>query len=329
MKILIAGFGSIGRRHLQNIKQLMPQAQVALMHHSPADHEQPRGTVKAFTDLPSALAWKPQVVFVTNPAPFHISTATAFAKINADLFIEKPLSISMEGTEALTAECDRRKLVCMVGYVLRFSKPLRLLKEWIETGRVGKVLSLYAHVGRYLPQWRQGTDYRRGVSARKDMGGGVVLELSHELDYARWLIGNVSSVGAAAGHITDFEIDVEDIAEVNLHFANGAIGHIHLDMFDHAPHRGCRIIGSRGTLVWENNDGIHSVRLFDGESQQWEDVFEGSLEPNEMYVNQMNHFFECVTSRAASSIDLPQGREALTLALAIQQSVRERKEIEL
>jgi len=329
MKILIAGFGSIGRRHFKNIIEMKPQAQMALLHHSPRAHEQIEGVDKVFIDLASALDWKPQIVFVCNPAPFHMTTAKAFANIGSDLFIEKPLSVSMDDVNELMAVCEQRKLKAMVGYVLRFSKPLQLIKKYIEDGRVGKVLSFYAHVARYLPQWRPGTDYRQNVTARKDLGGGVVFELSHEFDYARWLVGDVSSVGAMASHVTDFEIDVEDIAEVNLNFINGAIGHIHLDMFDQASHRGCRIVGSHGSLVWENHDGIHQVRLFDGKSQQWQDIFNGPLEPNEMYVNQMNHFFECTNSRVRPCIDLPQGREALRLALAIKQSAQEKRQIGL
>ncbi len=321
MKILIVGLGSIGRRHIKNLKAVDPSLDVAVLRQrsKSSDLGDVGGLVsRAFFTQEQALAWGPQVAVIANPAPFHISAAMRFAQAGAHLFIEKPLSVSLDGIEALAKVCRDKRLTAMVGYVLRFSLPLIALKKALDEKIAGRVLSVQASVGRYLPQWRPESDYQDNVSARRELGGGVVLELSHELDYVRWLAGEVREVNAMAAHVSDLSIDVEDVAEIHLRHEGGVISHIHLDMLDRAAQRSCRMIGSEGTLTWESDGACHRVRLFDGNNGQWRTLYEAEgLDTNVMHLAQWRHFFDCIRSGTKPLGDLYEGRRTLEVALEV------------
>jgi predicted dehydrogenase len=214
----------------------------------------------------------------------------------------------------------------MVGYNLRFHPPLQILKQSIVDGKIGKLIGIRAEVGQYLPEWRPGTDYRSSVSAKGELGGGVVFELSHELDYALWLAGDVTSVTAQADRLSDLEINVEDTAEIILRFVNGAIGSIHLDMVQQPSTRYCKITGMEGTLIWDGT--TDSVTMFSNKTGQWSVLHPGEkVDRNLMYVSELQHFFTCIRDRKAPLITVFDGKRVLQVALAALQSSREQRSI--
>lgn len=331
MKYLVAGLGSIGRRHLRNIKIIDPEASVTIWHtHSKPDRvvpldEKVDNVVYSYDD---AIKTKPDVAFITNPAPFHIPIAKKFANDGIDLFIEKPLSSDLSGIDALEKIKHIRKNIIMVGYNLRFHCPFQIIKQSLETGAIGRIISIRAEVGQYLPDWRPDSDYRKSVSARKDLGGGVVFELSHELDYVRWLLGEVKTVSGHIGRLSNLEINVEDTAEILLEFTNGAIGSIHLDMVQRSPTRYCRIIGTEGTIIWDGT--TDSVTQFTAKTQNWSVIHsDQKLDRNEMYLSEIRHFLDCVKTRKEPVISIGDGKMVLKIALAVLKSSEEKRWISL
>ncbi|MBP7687326.1 MAG: Gfo/Idh/MocA family oxidoreductase [Thermoflexales bacterium] len=327
MRALLVGLGSIGRRHLSNLRQIEPGASITVWHqHTRADVVP--GADRVVYSLEAALAEKPEVALIAGPAVTHIETGLALAREGIHLFIEKPLAHDAQQVEALIALCHQSNLIMMVGYNLRFSAPLRVMQQAASDGRIGRLLGLRAEVGQYLPDWRKDTDYRQGVSARRELGGGAILELSHELDYARWLMGEVKTVSAQADRVGDLDIDVEDLAEITLRFQSGAIGQVHVDMLQRAATRVCRLIGTEGTLTW---DAIgNQVRLFEAATQTWSDLHPAtSIDRNAMYVAELKHFLECVAQRTPPLIGGEDGWRVLQIALAAKQSAREQRVIEL
>jgi predicted dehydrogenase len=334
MKALIVGLGNIGRRHLANLRQIEPKAQLTIWR----QHSGPQGgenfTVPADSIVfrqEDALDSKPDLALIAGPASRHIETGLALAQQGIHLFIEKPLSHTLDGVDDLLHLCQQRSLVLMVGYNLRFYRPLQVMRQALLEGRIGRPLAVRAEVGQYLPEWRPSKDYRHCVSAKQELGGGVVLELSHELDYVRWLMGEVKTVCAQIGHLSDLEIDVEDTAEIILQFDNGVIGSIHLNMFQHPPTRECRITGTEGTLVL---DGIrHRVRLFSAASQAWSDLYNNeSLDRNDSYLRELRFFLDCVKESDLPAQPAAHGAEArriLEIILAAKQSAKEQRVIEL
>jgi predicted dehydrogenase len=322
MKVLIAGLGSIGRRHLQNLRIVEPDAHITVWHqHSkPTSEEATQVLADAVVyRLEDALESRPDAALITCPASAHVETALPMAEAGVHLLIEKPLSHTMERVDELLKSCRERSVILMVGYNLRFCRPLQAMREALVEGRIGRPLALRVEAGQYLPDWRLGRDYRQTVSAKSALGGGAVLELSHELDYARWLAGEVEAVSAQMGHVSDLQIEVEDLAEIVLRFRNGAIGSVHLDMIQRGATRSCRIVGSEGTLTWEWAD--HRVRCFSEKHGGWTDLWVGEGDDrNAMYLEELRHFLDCVEEHRPPVVTGEDGRRALEIALAAKES---------
>ncbi len=331
MRVLLVGLGSIGKRHLSNIKKIYPNAVITIWHlHSKKDElgvniNDVDNVVYTFED---AIRQKPDVAFVTCPSSFHISIATMLAQEKIDLFIEKPLSSNLIDVEKFLHIGETQKIVIMVGYNFRFHHPIQLLKQKISEGTIGNLIGIRAEVGQYLPDWRPGKDYRKSVSARKELGGGAVLELSHELDYVRWFFGEVRSVSAQVDQLSDLEIDVEDTADIILKFSNNAIGSIHLDMIQRYPTRCCHVIGSEGTLNWDGMTDL--VTQFSAKNNAWSVLHPaGKIDRNEMYVKEIQHFFECVNNRKEPLINGYEGKRVLEIALAALESSKIQRSVHI
>ena len=214
----------------------------------------------------------------------------------------------------------------MVGYNLRFQPAMQVMRQQVIEGTIGQVLCLLAEVGQYLPDWRPKSDYSLGVSAQGRLGGGVVLELSHELDYARWLMGEVKNVSAQTKKLSNLKLDVEDTANIQLTFISSALGNIHLNMIQRDSSRTCKLIGTEGTLIW---DGISNrVSLYSAKTKTWHRIFEKkNADRNEMFVNELKYFLDCVTMGSKPLITGQDGLRVLEIALAAHESSRLQKTV--
>lgn len=331
MRALVVGLGSIAHRHIRNLKTITPDVELAVWHqHSKsADLQNLRSMVDHVVfDLAEALAWQPSFALITNPAPLHIETGIVLARENCHLFIEKPLSNTLDRVDELLMVCRERGLVLMVGYNFRFHRPLQILQQALVQGLIGRPMIIRAEVGQFLPEWRPGKDYRQGVSARRELGGGVLLELSHELDYVCWLGGEVRAITAQIGHLSDLEIDVEDTAEITMQFAGGTIGSVHLNMVQRPATRLCRIVGTKGTLSW---DGLsHQVRLFSAAENAWSDLQPADhIDRNEMYIAELRHFLDCIKENSIPAVCGEDGRRVLEIVIAARRSSLKQQVVDL
>jgi predicted dehydrogenase len=331
IKIVIAGFGNIARRHIRNLKKIAPEAEIGIwrQHSREVDLGDFSSFVsRVFLNGQDALAWKPDVALITNPAAMHVDSGLWLARAGVHLFVEKPLSHDLKRVDELIEVCRARNIVLMVGYGFRFYPPLQRLQQVLEEGRIGRPLYLRAEVGQYLPDWRPGSDYRESVSACQELGGGAVLELSHELDYACWMMGEVEAVGAMLGSLSNLNIDVEDTAEITLRFSGGAIGSIHMDMVQRVPVRTCRIAGTEGVLSWDISG--HQAHLFTADVGEWEELHaELNFDFNQVYIEELKHFFSCVQKNVSPLVGGDEGRKIMEVILAAKRSALEGREIQL
>ncbi|HBH00786.1 MAG: hypothetical protein A2X36_02275 [Elusimicrobia bacterium GWA2_69_24] len=331
MKALIVGLGGIGRRHARNLKAIDGSARICAWRPQSADDglgDLAPLVERVVRTADEALAWGPDLAVLATPASMHVEAAVPLARAGIHLLVEKPLSDRLDAVDGLLALCEARALVLMVGYNLRFAHSLARLRAALADGAIGRVLALRAEVGQFLPDWRQGRDYRRSASAQRALGGGAVLEMSHELDYARWLLGEVTAVSARTARLGDLDVDVEDAAEITLEFASGALGNIHVDMLDRARTRGCRVVGTEGTLVW---DGVeHRTELFTASTGTWSELYSGVGEDrNAMYVAELEHFLGCVAAGRPAAITGADGKRVVEIALAAHRSAATRQVVSL
>lgn len=315
-RVLIAGLGSIGRRHLKNLRELNVE-DISLYRTKPLPLED-APELPVFTDLKRALARRPDVVIISNPTAYHLGVALPSAQAGCNLFIEKPISHSWDNLEELFAIVRRQNLTTLVGFDLRFDPGLRKIKALIEESRIGQVTAIQCQVGQYLPDWHPNENYRFGVSARHDTGGGVILDLIHELDYVCWLMGPAARASCFARKISGLEIETEDHAVIILDFEFGAIGSIHLDYVQRVPSRTCRVIGDAGTILWDNF--ARTVRWYEAAQGVWQTFDYADFRRNDRFLAEMRHLLACLRGIEQPAVDVFKAGQVLRVALAAKES---------
>lgn len=334
MRFVIAGLGSIGRRHAQNLRSLRPDAEIFALRRPPSegrdtdrDSAEPAVDYTIF-DLEEAISEDPDAAIITNPAPYHTAFSIEFARHGIPLFVEKPLADAMDGVDELLKICREQDLCLQVGYNFRFYEPLRQLRELTQADAIGSIWGAWARAGSYLPNWRPGRDYRNTVSARSDLGGGAVLELSHEFDYLRWILGEPLAVRAQTRTSGFIEVDVEDHAEAIIEFEAGVLASVHLSMIQRPPTRRVRLFGTEGIASCDLlNHRVEVRRSPDSASRT---VYQAEeLDTNEMYLQEMSHFLDCIEGKVPPAVSGEDGRSTLRLALAVKRSADNQRRIAL
>jgi predicted dehydrogenase len=334
MKFLIAGLGSIGRRHMRNLISLGEKDIILLRSRKSTLPDDELSGYPVETDLSEALQkYKPDAVIVANPTIMHLDVAIPAAEAGCAILLEKPISHSMEKIDVLQQMVKKSGSKVLVAFQFRFHPGLMCAKQLISDGEIGRIISAQVHFGEYLPAWHPWEDYRKSYAARADMGGGVVLTQCHSLDYLPWLVGSVQSVWGMTAKLSDLEVDVEDTAEIGLRFADGALGSIHLDFNQQPPTHQFQIVGTKGSLKCDLSDGAVHLYRASAESLatssgmnikaggEWKThpLVEG-WERNTMFVEQMKHFVSMVRGEVQPSCTLQDGIRSQKIITAIHQS---------
>jgi predicted dehydrogenase len=337
MKILIVGMGGIGQRHVRNLRTLLGSDIEILAYRvrrlltsvteklevEPGVDVEKKYSVRVFNDLNEALSQNPDIAFICNPSSLHIPIALQIAERGCHLFIEKPLSNNFKNVKKLVSIIEQKKLVSLVGYQLRFHPCIQKLKSIIDCNYIGKILSVRAQVGEYLPAFHKYEDYRQMYASRIELGGGVVLSQIHELDYLYWLFGLPHRIFALGGHLSSLEIDVEDIASILMEFNyKDAIFpvHLHMDYVQRPPSRTCDIIGDKGKV----NVDLHAntLKIYGEDGNEVEDYSFDKFNRNQMFLDELNHFLSCIQNKQKSIVTVYDGSQSLRLALMIKESIQ-------
>lgn len=283
--VLIIGFGSIGQRHALVLKQMGYDVFVLSQHTDFCEYP-------VFKDLQTALEQKPDYVVVANETEKHYATLALLGdfKYDGKIFVEKPLFHSAE------LNIDKIKEMVQqiyVGYVLRSHPLIQKAKEWLN-GQ--KIYSINSYCGQYLPDWRPEKDYRKNYSAKK-VGGGVVNDLSHELDYLQFLAGTWNSVVALGGHITDLEIESEDMVGCLMTTENCENVVCQLNYWDRNTQRFCVINAEKGTCTV---DLVSNVLTINKSVSCW------FQERNQMFTEMHKNILQCKSNlcRFSDALDV-------------------------
>ena len=321
MKIMIAGYGSIGRRHLNNLRAL---GEHDLLLYSTQHSTLPLegiADIPIETDLQKALAHQPDAVVIANPTALHLETAIPCAEAGCSILMEKPISHTIQGVELLQQALERGGGRLLTGFQYRFHPGLRQVKRWLEEKAIGSVISVCSHWGEYLPDWHPWEDYRSSYSARIDLGGGVVNTLCHPLDYLRWMFGVAEDLFAVTSN-DGLHLPVEDNADILLKFERGPQVAIHLDYNQRPAQHTLELTGTRGRITWDNEGG--RARLYDPGLKTWQDVYPpNGFERNTLFLDEMAHFLRVVRNEESSSCTLEDGLAALQLTLAVHHSAQQ------
>jgi len=317
MKILMVGLGAIGQRHLRNMRNLKGADLEILAYRfrnqskvltddlkiEDASNLEDKYNVRSYSDLDQALAQKPKAVFICNPSSLHIPIALRAAQAGCNLFIEKPLSHTLDRVEELIDLVESQNIMAVVGYQMRFNPCLQRLHSILQEQMVGRVLSVRVEVGEYLPGWHTYEDYRDTYASKRDLGGGALLSQIHEMDYLYWLFGFPMRVFALGGHLSSLEIDVEDIVETLMECEIDSCLipiSLHQDYLQRPPRRICEVIGDKGKVL-VNLAGL-SVEVFDSNGKQVEATNYSGFQRNQMFLDELEYFFAGLDDSLGSSI---------------------------
>jgi predicted dehydrogenase len=337
LKVLFAGLGSIGQRHVRNLRRLVgddvdilayrargggPVLNADMTVRPDCDLESTYG-IRSFHNLDDALEQRPDAVFVTNPNTQHLPVAVRAANAGCHLFLEKPISHSLEGVAELVDLVERQQLVAFVGYQFRFHPGLRLIKAMIQDNQLGQLAAASIVNGEYIPDWHPYEDYRRSHAAVRELGGGCLRIQTHELDYACWLFGMPQSVFAVGGHLSRLEVDVDDSVSLLLSCPQGdrtVPVQIHLDYLQRPPQRTCEVIGDEGRLRYDYYANVvETYRTTTRVRKAYH--FEG-FDRNEMFMDELRHFLACVRGDETPLIPLRDAVKSLKVAVAAEESLR-------
>jgi predicted dehydrogenase len=316
---LVIGSGSIARRHIRNLQALFPEIPVACVSASgrPLEPEE-CGADKVYPDLAAAVEAGPAMAIVASPAPSHMLQAGRLLDARVPILIEKPLAHSLADIAPVWERLVASGVPVEVGYNLRYLPSAVVVKEWLDSGRLGRVYSVMAEVGQYLPDWRPQSDYRKNVSAQRRLGGGALLELSHEFDYLTWLFGRFDRAYCVSAKASSLEIDVEDRVDVVLSRSEGLVATVHLDFLQRVTTRTCKIIAEEATLLW--NLATNSVSLL-APGKEPEVVFnDPGYDRNIMYLDELERFRKVAHRQAEPAVTVGEAAYIVSLVEALKTS---------
>jgi predicted dehydrogenase len=329
LAVAVVGCGSIGSRHATNLRTLGVR-RLALV-----DLDRPRagrlattlGVKTMATDLGSLDAgFRPDAVLVCTPPASHLAVVEQALGLGAHVFCEKPLAPDLDGVEAVLARATGAGRLVMMGMCYRFHPALVRLRARLGAGEIGRVLGAQLRVGQYLPAWHPWADYRTEYSARRALGGGVLLDCIHALDTARWLFGGFVEVTAMLGRVSDLAIETEDVVAAVLRRGDGILVEVHLDYLQREPANRIEVIGAEGILRWDfHARQLHAYRASIGSATD-ETI---AVEPNVMYEAELREFLECVTQERASAVDGYEGARTLALAVAVREAAHTGRHVRL
>jgi predicted dehydrogenase len=312
--VLIAGFGSAGRRHFRNLQLLGCRDFVFLRSGLGVLDDREIVEFPSTKSLEEALSYRPKVAVVATPSARHLEIALPAAEAGCDLYIEKPLGHELKDIDRLLAIVRERRLVAMLGCQFRFHPLLMELHSMIGQGRLGRIVGATAEYGDYLPSWHPGEDYRKNYSARHDLGGGAILTLIHPLDYLYLLFGEWRRIQAMVTAVPSLDTPAgEDWSNINIEFANGVLAHVHVDYLQRPAVHRLSVLGETGRAVCDYNSGELTWQPAQGEPTIGRVI--AGFERNTMFLDAMEHFLNCVRDRTEPRVPLGDGAVVLKMAL--------------
>ncbi|MBN1521872.1 MAG: Gfo/Idh/MocA family oxidoreductase [Candidatus Aureabacteria bacterium] len=323
MKISIIGTGSIGKRHLKNCVLLKDELGLSEITCYDTNKDRLKQLseevpgVRATGQLEEAVK-KADALIICVPTSRHIPVISEISKTGRfHIYLEKPMSHTIEGCDELVFAQKRAGRVLAMGYMLPKHPVLLKTKEIIQGGALGRILSVRAEAGLYLPKWHPWEDYRDFYMSWKTGGGGALLDISHEIHYLQWFFGDIAEVKGYVGQISDLEISSDDIVTALFQFKNGIYGELHLDLLQFNVSRFCKIIGTEGVLIADLP--TKTIRYHTKDNESWnESKFD--IDFDTIYHDQLRDFVAACQGKQTSLIMGESGLKTMQVIEGIRRS---------
>jgi predicted dehydrogenase len=317
-RLLVVGCGSIGERHIRCLKAV-GGAEVWACDPRPERLAQMRELYDAAGGVPSMEAARLSdfdAALICTPTDQHISQALAAAEAGCHLFVEKPISTTLEGVADLIALSAKTRRVLQVGYVFRHHPALKEAKSLLDAGAIGPVHQAAIKVGSFIGKYRP--DYAQLYWAHAQTGGGVLMDATHQVDYIQWLLGPIVRVATQRRHyVIDVDPDVEDAACLLLEFASGAMAMASFNNFQPNYKHTLELNGTCGSIEWSYVE--NELRIYEERDRSWR-THQAEWERDDFYENQMRNFLAAMDGAEAPGVTGEDGLRALRVALAARKA---------
>lgn len=330
MKILILGCGSIGERHLKNLKKIF-EGEILACDVDAKTRKKIKDVynVKTFSDYDEALLEKPNAVLICVPTNLHLHAAIKAIENNCHVFVEKPIASDLKGVDELISLARQKRRKIFVGFNFRFNPYLRKVKEMLANRELGIIYSIRAYFGSYLPDRHPGQDYRKDYGGKRQQGGGAILDAgSHIVDYLSWLFGDILEVASYVQRRSKLKIDVEDNVEMLFKFRNGLVANVHIDFLRRPWQHFFELIGEKGTLIWSSSAQKSELKYFDVKEKEWKILLSG-VDVNLMYEEEMKNLLASLNGKKRELVDGKEAKDNLFVLHKILESGKKGKFIRI
>lgn len=325
LSVLVVGYGSIGRRHTRILRELgLKDVRVCDPLRDARTRAQVEGVERVYENYEDALADRPHAVVICSPTALHVPQAILAVEANIDVLTEKPLSASLEGIDELKKLAQEKNRIVMVAHCFRFHEGLLRARQWLKEGRIGRLVSIRALVGEYIPDVMP--NYRNMYISQYN----GVYELMHDIDLALWYADQPPvTVFGIDGNFSDVEMQSPDMAEMIIEFQDRCLASVHLDFFERARHRQIELLGVEGTIIAEfARWDMCQLSLYEAQTKEWVTV-QMPTDRDDMFRTEDKAFLEAVMYRSHPPVDINTGRLVVEVMLAAQESSRSRHAIKL
>ncbi len=265
---------------------------------------------KIVSRVDELVAEKIDFAIVASPAPLHVAHALPLIKNNIPVLIEKPVATNIYDVDALIEASKQYETPVAVGYCIRYLPSAQKMLHLLKNKKLGKLYNAFIEVGQYLPSWRPSKNYMDSVSANAHLGGGALFELSHELDYSRWMLGEFDVKAAILRSSDILKLDVEDSVDVLAVSEQGVVANFHMDFLQRKAYRRCRFIGSEGALEWDAINNSITLTTEGGTQYLYN---EPEWDKNGMYLDMISDFVSLAEGKINQCIPLEDAKKTVSL----------------
>jgi predicted dehydrogenase len=293
MRFLILGGGSIGKRHIKNLQLLGYSDIFCLKRKKDQDFENRMG-VQTITSISELGSLKVDAVFVCTPTSLHLSGMEIAQKLDAAIFMEKPLVPTKENLQNAKKNLLEHNKVFFIGFMIRYHPLVKKIKEIIDSNILGNVYCARLEFGSYLPFWHPWEDHKTGYAALKNLGGGVINTITHELDLIQYFFGIPQSVICDSKNLKKLGIEVEEIAEAIFGFDDKMVT-LHLDYLQKEYDRRIKILCDEGKIIWNWHDNKVVVKKY--KENEVEYPAPNEFDVNQLYIDELKDFIDIIQNQ--------------------------------
>jgi predicted dehydrogenase len=324
MKFLVVGLGSMGKRRTRNLQYLKAEeiAGFDIREDRRKEAEQKYG-IETFAKFDEAMRSSPDALIISTPPDLHVKYALEAAKNNKHFFMEA--SVVDRGMSELIEICRKRDIVAAPSCAMRFIPSVKKIKEIVDSGIIGDVLSFTHHSGQYLPDWHPWEDIKKYYVSKRETGGAREI-VPFELVWLTWVLGDMETISCFKGKLSKLEADIDDVYQIIMKFNSGVLGHLMVDVVSRTADRSFKLFGEEGSIFWDWGTGVN---VYTSKHRKWTSYPEragttvrGYDEKikEEPYIEEMDVFIKATKKEKRYPYTLEEDQRILELLYAAEKS---------